>query len=52
MNSGKNDNVYMGPVNGSPIYEQKRHLLFLLQDVVHVINVSGISDEYTLISAF
>ena len=45
INPGKNDNVYLGKINGKKKYEQKRYFLLLLKDIIDVLNGSELSDN-------
>ena len=52
MNPGKNDNVYIGKTSGSRVYEQKRYLLWPIQDVLEILNGNNLSEESTFVSTF
>ena len=41
MNPGKNDNVYIGKLDGTKQYEQKRYFLWPLRDILDILNGSG-----------
>ena len=47
INPGKNDNVYLGKINGKKKYEQKQYFLWPLKDIIDVLNDSELSgNEY------
>ena len=52
MNSGKNDNVYIGKTNGSRVYEQKRYFLWPIRDILEKLNGNSLSEESTFVSIF
>ena len=41
MNPGKNENVYIGKLDGVKQYEQKRYFLWPLRDILDILNGSG-----------
>ena len=49
MHPGKNDNVYIGKVDGVKQYEQKRYFLWPLRDILDILNgsVANQSETYT-----
>ena len=49
MNPGKNDNVYIGKVDGVKQYEQKRYFLWPLRDILDILNgsIANQSETYT-----
>ena len=43
---GKNDNVYVGKVDGERRYEQKRYLLWPMRDILNILNISDAEESY------
>ena len=41
MKPGKNENVYIGKLDGVKKYEQKRYFLWPLRDILDILNGSG-----------
>ena len=41
MNPGENDNIYIGKLDGTKQYEQKRYFLWPLRDILDILNGSG-----------
>ena len=52
MNPGKNDNVYIGKVDGVKQYEQKRHFLWPLRDILDILNGSVVNQSETYTEGF
>ena len=52
---GKRDQVYMGKVNGKKVYETKKYLLWILNELSNIANeceVTGIQPEDSFVSQF
>ena len=52
MNPGKNDNVYIGKVDGVKHYEQKRYFLWPLRDILDILNGSVVNQSETYTERF
>ena len=50
MNPGKKDNVYVGKVDGKRRYEPKRYLLWLMRDILNILNMPD--PEVSYVQAF
>ena len=46
INPVKNDNVYIGKVDGERRYEQKRYLLWPMRDMLNILNMCDAEESY------